>query len=280
MRALVEMDGSGLVPMLEGDRYEDLGRMYSLLRRVDGGLQLMRTAMGDHVKAAGRALVSDAERLRDPVAWVQRLLEERDKYELILARGLADDRTFRNALNAAFEHFVNLAPRGPEYLSLFVDDKLRRGLKGATDADVEAVLDKAMALFRYLQEKDVFEKYYKQHLAKRLLGGRTVSDDAERGMLVKLKTECGYQFTSKLEGMFTDMRTSRCALVVVVLRGIVWGVWGRWGSCHGQRGVLRHTRNAFRGPHTQNSPPLLYAATRSPTSARAWPRAASTSAWS
>jgi len=43
---------------------------------------------------------------------------------------------------------------------------------------------------RYLQEKDVFEKYYKQHLAKRLLSGRTVSDDAERGMLVKLKTEC------------------------------------------------------------------------------------------
>jgi hypothetical protein len=29
---------------------------------------------------------------------------------------------------------------------------------------------------RYLQEKDVFEKYYKQHLAKRLLSGRTVSD--------------------------------------------------------------------------------------------------------
>lgn len=28
-------------------------------------------------------------------------------------------------------------------------------------------------------------------------------------MLSKLKTECGYQFTSKLEGMFTDMRISR-----------------------------------------------------------------------
>lgn len=33
---------------------------------------------------------------------------------------------------------------------------------------------------RYLQEKDVFEKYYKQHLAKRLLAGRGVSDDAVR----------------------------------------------------------------------------------------------------
>ena len=64
------------------------------------------------------------------------------------------------------------------------------------------MLDKVMMLFRYLQEKDIFEKYYKQHLAKRLLSGRTVSDDAERSLLVKLKTECGYQvpadFTSHL----------------------------------------------------------------------------------
>jgi len=65
-----------------------------------------------------------------------------------------------------------------------------------------------MVLFRFIQEKDVFEKYYKQHLAKRLLLGSSVSDDAEKGMISKLKTECGYQFTAKLEGMFTDMRTS------------------------------------------------------------------------
>ena len=36
-----------------------------------------------------------------------------------------------------------------------------------------------------------------------------VSDEAERSLLVKLKTECGYQFTSKLEGMFNDIKTSR-----------------------------------------------------------------------
>lgn len=42
-------------------------------------------------------------------------------------------------------------------------------------------------LFRYLQEKDVFEKYYKSHLSKRLLGGRSVSDDGERSMITKLK---------------------------------------------------------------------------------------------
>ena len=68
-----------------------------------------------------------------------------------------------------------MSQRSPEFISLFMDDKLRKGLKGMTDNDIESVLDKVMMLFRYLQEKDVFEKYYKQHLAKRLLSGRTVS---------------------------------------------------------------------------------------------------------
>ena len=61
-------------------------------------------------------------------------------------------------------------------------------------------------MFRFVSEKDVFERYYKAHLAKRLLFNRSTSDDAERGMLAKLKVECGYQFTQKLEGMFHDMK--------------------------------------------------------------------------
>lgn len=73
---------------------------------------------------------------------------------------------------------------------------------------MDSVLDKTITIFRFLADKDVFERYYKGHLAKRLLHGRSVSDDAERGMLAKLKVECGYQFTQKLEGMFHDMKIS------------------------------------------------------------------------
>ena len=54
--------------------------------------------------------------------------------------------------------------QSPEYLSLYIDDKLKKGVKGLTEAEVEALLDKYMVMFRFLQEKDVFEKYYKQHL--------------------------------------------------------------------------------------------------------------------
>ena len=95
---------------------------------------------------------------------------------------------------------MNLNKRSPEYLSLFIDDKLKKGVKGLSDAEVESVLDKSMILFRFLQEKDAFEEYYKRHLARRLLNQKSASDDSEKMMISKLKSECGCQFTSKLEG--------------------------------------------------------------------------------
>lgn len=56
-----------------------------------------------------------------------------------------------------------------------------------SEQEIETILDKTMVLFRYLQEKDVFERYYKAHLAKRLLLNKSVSDDSEKNMISKLK---------------------------------------------------------------------------------------------
>lgn len=56
-----------------------------------------------------------------------------------------------------------------------------------SEQEIEVILDKSLVLFRFLQEKDVFERYYKQHLAKRLLLNKSVSDDSEKNMISKLK---------------------------------------------------------------------------------------------
>jgi hypothetical protein len=89
MRALAEMENSGLVPLLQQDRYEDLARMYALFKRVEGGLDLMRAMMGDHLKDNGRALVTDPERTKDPVDFVHKLLQEKDKYDRCACSGAA-----------------------------------------------------------------------------------------------------------------------------------------------------------------------------------------------
>ena len=70
-----------MVALLQHDKYEDLGRMYSLFRRVDGGMDLMRNVMGSYLRSTGTALVQDPERMKDPVEFVQRLLTEKEKYD-------------------------------------------------------------------------------------------------------------------------------------------------------------------------------------------------------
>ncbi len=52
-----------------------------------------------------------------------------------------------------------------------------------------------ITIFRYLQDKDVFESFYKNFLAKRLLDSRRILEDAEKEVIKKLKEECGYNFT-------------------------------------------------------------------------------------
>ena len=44
-----------------------------------------------------------------------------------------------------------------------------------------------MVIFKYIDDKDVFQKHYSRMLAKRLVGTLSVSEDAESGMISRLK---------------------------------------------------------------------------------------------
>jgi len=59
-----------------------------------------------------------------------------------------------------------------------------------------------------VDDKDVFQKFYSKMLARRLIHGTSVSDDAEGIMISVLKQACGFEYTSKLQRMFTDMTLS------------------------------------------------------------------------
>uniref|UniRef100_A0A0B7AG79 Cullin family profile domain-containing protein n=2 Tax=Arion vulgaris TaxID=1028688 RepID=A0A0B7AG79_9EUPU len=209
MKTIVEMENSGVVHMLENNKTDDLACMYKLFIRVPNGLKTMSDCISKYLREQGRALVSEeGEESKNAITYVQNLLDLKDRFGHFLHESFSDDKLFKQMISGDFEYFININPKSPEYLSLFVDDKLKKGVKGMTEQEIENVLDKSMVLFRYLQEKDVFERYYKQHLARRLLLNKSGSDDSEKNMISKLKTECGCQFTSKLEGMFKDMALS------------------------------------------------------------------------
>lgn len=46
-----------------------------------------------------------------------------------------------------------------------------------------------MIVFKYIEDKDVFQKFYSKMLAKRLVQHMSASDDAEASMISKLKVK-------------------------------------------------------------------------------------------
>ncbi|KLT38707.1 Cullin-domain-containing protein [Cutaneotrichosporon oleaginosum] len=240
LHAIMRMPGTGLVAMLDGDRRDDLRRLYTLFLRVpnDVGKDALRLALRDSVEARGKAINDSAlaaasapqdeeEEKVDPkgkgkakgpsagatalaqaLRWVQDVLDLKDKFDRILDQAFGGDKQVQASINEAFQSFINANQRSPEFLSLFIDEHLKKGAKVKSEEEIELALEKTLILFRFLSDKDKFERYYKVHLARRLLYGRSASDDAERGMVAKLKIEMGFQFVQKLEGMFNDMRLS------------------------------------------------------------------------
>ncbi|XP_058203740.1 cullin-4-like isoform X1 [Rhododendron vialii] len=196
----------GFVMLMDGNRIEDLQRVYLLFSRVNA-VESLRQALSSYIRKTGQGIVMDEEKDKDMVSC---LLEFKASLDTIWEESFTKNEAFCNTIKDAFEHLINFRQNRPaELIAKFLDERLRAGNKGTSEEELEGTLDKVLVLFRFIQGKDVFEAFYKKDLAKRLLLGKTASIDAEKSMISKLKTECGSQFTNKLEGMFKDIELSK-----------------------------------------------------------------------
>ncbi|KAI0390250.1 cullin-4A [Xylariaceae sp. FL0594] len=237
------LDSESVGKLLDENAIEPMKALYGLLR-LSGLQKRLKEPWENYIKEAGSAIVNDTSRGDEMVV---RLLEFRTALDTMVQDAFRRDEEFGYGLRQAFDSFINdkkiLASwktgtsKVGEMIAKYIDMLLRGGLRtlpksllsdvqdrvdaeksgqattGDEDAELDRQLDKAIELFRFIEGKDVFEAFYKQDLARRLLMGRSASADAERSMLAKLKSECGSNFTHNLEHMFKDQQLSRDEMV-------------------------------------------------------------------
>ncbi|XP_022770978.1 cullin-1-like isoform X2 [Durio zibethinus] len=191
---LLEKEYSGCRALLRDDKVEDLSRMYRLYCKIPRGLDPVANMFKQHVTAEGKALVQQAE--------------DAASNQASNAPGVQEQ-----ALKEAFEVFCNKTVTGSssaELLATFCDNILKKGgSEKLSDEAIEETLEKVVKLLAYISDKDLFAEFYRKKLARRLLFDRSANDDHERSILTKLKQQCGGQFTSKMEGMVTDLTLAR-----------------------------------------------------------------------
>ncbi|KAI8337609.1 cullin-4-like protein [Chlamydoabsidia padenii] len=195
----------GFNELMDQDEREPLGILYHFVSSHDS-IAKLRVAFGNYIKNQGIELLKDPTKDQE---MVPTLLQYKHKLDQILNDSFDNNPTFSNTFKENFECFINSRKNKPaEMLAKFFDSKLRSSNKKQAEQDIERLLDKVLIIFRYLQGKDAFEAFYKRFLSKRLLLDRTISNDLEKSILGKIKSECGPDFTKNLESMFKDIDIS------------------------------------------------------------------------
>ncbi|CAN6676928.1 unnamed protein product [Malus baccata var. baccata] len=205
---------------------DDLSRMFRLFSKIPRGLDPVSQIFKQHVTSEGTALVKQAEdaasnkkaEKKDVVGlqeqvFVRKVIELHDKYIAYVNECFQNHTLFHKALKEAFEIFCNKGVAGSssaELLATFCDNILKKGgSEKLSDEAIEETLEKVVKLLAYISDKDLFAEFYRKKLARRLLFDKSANDDHERCILTKLKQQCGGQFTSKMEGMVTDLTLAK-----------------------------------------------------------------------
>lgn len=206
--------------LLDADKNEDLGRMYQLVARISDGLGELRNLLEIYIVNQGLAAIDKCGEMAnsDPKVYVNTILEVHKKYNALVLTAFNNDSGFVAALDKACGRFINSnavtrqansSSKSPELLAKYCDLLLKKSSKNPEEAELEDTLNQVMVVFKYIEDKDVFQKFYSKMLAKRLVQHMSASDDAEASMISKLKQACGFEYTSKLQRMFQDIGVSK-----------------------------------------------------------------------
>ncbi|KAK4264624.1 hypothetical protein QN277_025777 [Acacia crassicarpa] len=218
---LLENDNSGCGVLLRDDKVEDLSRIYRLYHEIPKGLELVANTFKKHVTSEGARLIQQVEEASNSQtinsssgvqehSIVSKFIELHDRFMAYVKGCFMNNNIFHKALKEAFEVFCNKNVAGipsVELVAAFCDNMLKKGggSEKLSDEAIDETQEKVVYLLVYNTDKDLFAEFYRKKLARRLLSDRSANEDHEKSFLCKLKRQFGGHYTSKMEGMMTDL---------------------------------------------------------------------------
>ncbi|XP_064863321.1 cullin-5-like isoform X2 [Oncorhynchus nerka] len=220
--------------MIRRNETEKLHLMFSLMDKVPSGIEPMLKDLEEHIMSAGLAdMVASAETITsDSEKYVEQLLTLFNRFSKLVKDAFQDDPRFLTARDKAYKAVVNdaaifklelpLKQKGvglktqpeskcPELLANYCDMLLRKTplSKKLASEEIEAKLKEVLLVLKYVQNKDVFMRYHKAHLTRRLILDISADSEIEENMVEWLR-EVGMpaDYVNKLARMFQDIKVS------------------------------------------------------------------------
>uniref|UniRef100_A0A0R3RZ92 Cullin-5 n=1 Tax=Elaeophora elaphi TaxID=1147741 RepID=A0A0R3RZ92_9BILA len=202
--------------------FPELRMLYRLINRTPDGIDtvlkfldiFIRTEALNDMRANANTITTDPEK------YVEQLLTMFSKFSLLVADAFYDDPRFLTIRDKAFQDVngnynagrIQAESRCPELLANFTDLILRKTSlsKRLSSEEIDAKLNDVLLVLKYVQNKDVFMRFYKAHLTRRLILELSADQEKEEQMITRMR-EAGMpaDFVSKLFRMLQDIEVNK-----------------------------------------------------------------------
>lgn len=205
--------------LVRGD-FDKIGQFYDLIQRFPEDLESFKATFKTFIQKEGDSAISKLENVLnvDPPAYVETILDIFGKYERMIKLEMCSSDVFMKALEESSKVFINenavtlastYEDRNAELLAKYCDVLMTENSSVEfSENAVEKKLELIWMIFKVLNDKDGFQKFYENITARRLIFDLSVSDELENFMIIKLRDYFGKQDSKALREIVLNKQIS------------------------------------------------------------------------
>ncbi|CAI4226108.1 unnamed protein product [Auanema sp. JU1783] len=221
--------------LIERNDVEKLQMLYRLVKRTPTGIEIILKCIDEHIRHEGlNDMKSNAETITvDPEKYVTQLLCMFEKFSALVKDGFCDDARLLTARDKAFREIINdttifkmelpvtnnkkgrnvaVESKCPELLANYCDLLLRKTQlsKKLSSEEIDEKLNHLLMVLKYVTNKDVFMRFHKAHLSRRLILDMSADQEKEEAVVNRLR-EAGMpaEHVNKLSRMLQDIELNK-----------------------------------------------------------------------
>ena len=203
MNQIAEMD-TGIKNMFQIRKKDELNEVFKLFTLYPESLKLIQKSFREYIKERLTAIYNDKELSKDPKKFIPTLISLKKEMDEFVVLCFENHPDFQDQENKEFSLLMS-KDFYPKQLANYTDFCMRSGFKGKSQEDIESTLNDIMSLFKNINSKLVFKIDSEKKMSDRLIKGSSLSINAEKLFISKLKQENGVTYVSKMNEMINDL---------------------------------------------------------------------------
>ena len=207
MNQIKEMD-TGINYMFQTKKKGELAEVFQLFSKFPESLKLIQQSFRAYIKERLMSLYNDKELSKDPRKFVPALISLKKEMDELVVLCFDNHNDFQDEENKEFSLLMS-KDIYPKQLANYSDFCMRNGFKGKTEEEIDNTLNDIINLFKNINSKLVFQIEYAKKMSERLIKKSSLSTNAEKSFISKLKQENGVTYVSKMQEMINDLEKNK-----------------------------------------------------------------------